>query len=157
MNSGTFKMKSANYDTEESEENRVVLMVRDEKPKFLDGNIKFSLQQEIIQVVKDPNSPMAMAAKKGSQLIKIFRERAEIEKQKQLGELAGSKMGKLLKVPEKPKDEQTVVVDNEGNIDYKDSSRFASLLKKQEGVSDFSKNKTMKQQREFLPIYEVRS
>lgn len=48
-------------------------MVRDEKPAFLDGNIKFSLQQETIQVVKDINSPMAISAKKGSHLIKAFR------------------------------------------------------------------------------------
>lgn len=157
MNSGTVKLKNANYDIEEAEENRVVLMVRDEKPAFLDGNIKFSLQQDTIQVVKDMNSPMAISAKKGSTLIKAFRERAEIEKQKKLLEVEGTKMGKLIKVPEKPKEEeQNVVVDNDGNIDYKDSHRFASLLKKEQGVSDFSRNKTIKEQREFLPIFEVR-
>jgi pre-mRNA-splicing factor ATP-dependent RNA helicase DHX38/PRP16 len=30
------------------------------------------------------------------------------------------------------------------------------LSKKTVAVSDFSKNKTMKEQREFLPVYEVR-
>ena len=65
-------------------------------------------------------------------------------------------MGKLLKIPEKKEVEDQVSVDNEGNIDYKDSTRFASLLKKTEAVSDFAKNKTLKEQRQFLPIYEVR-
>jgi pre-mRNA-splicing factor ATP-dependent RNA helicase DHX38/PRP16 len=30
------------------------------------------------------------------------------------------------------------------------------LAKKNEAVSDFAKNKTLKEQREYLPIYEVR-
>lgn len=41
-------------------------------------------------------------------------------------------------------------------MDYKDSARFASLLKKTEAVSEFAKNKTLKEQREYLPIYEVK-
>ena len=45
---------------------------------------------------------------------------------------------------------------NDGEVDYKDNNRFASLLKKTEAVSDFAKNKTLKEQREYLPIYEVR-
>ena len=65
-----FKASTADYNMEENEENRVVLMVHDFKPPFLDGNTKFSSQMESIQCVKDPNSDMAMLAKKGSVVVK---------------------------------------------------------------------------------------
>jgi pre-mRNA-splicing factor ATP-dependent RNA helicase DHX38/PRP16 len=43
---------------------------------------------------------------------------------------------------------------DDGEVDYKDSSRFVSLLaKKTEAVSEFAKNKTLKEQREYLPVY----
>lgn len=48
-------------------------MVHDFKPPFLDGNTKFSSQMETITCVKDPNSDMAMLAKKGSAVLKEMR------------------------------------------------------------------------------------
>lgn len=45
-------------------------MVHDLKPPFLDGRTQFSANMETIQVVKDPNSDMAMLAKKGSIVVK---------------------------------------------------------------------------------------
>ena len=58
---------------EEDEENRVILMVHDLKPPFLDGNTKFTSQIGTIQVVKDQNSDMAQLAKKGSIVVKELR------------------------------------------------------------------------------------
>lgn len=45
-------------------------MVHDLKPPFLDGNTKYTNQTASIQVVKDPNSDMAILAKKGSVVVK---------------------------------------------------------------------------------------
>lgn len=46
----------------------------------------------------------------------------------------------------------------EENYDYKSESQYGkSLFKKSEAVSDFAKSKTMKEQREYLPIYSVRA
>lgn len=45
-------------------------MVHDLKPPFLDGRTQFTTNMETIQVVKDPNSCMALAAKKGSAVVK---------------------------------------------------------------------------------------
>ena len=44
------------------------------------------------------------------------------------------------------------------DFDYKEGNKFASLLagSKNIAVSDFAKNKTFKEQKEFLPIFEVR-
>lgn len=50
-------------------------MVHDLKPPFLDGNNQFSTNMDTIQVVKDPNSDMALLAKKGSNVVKELRER----------------------------------------------------------------------------------
>ena len=52
---------------------RVMLMVHDLKPPFLDGNTVYTTQVSQIQVVKDPLSDMAILAKKGSTIVKEYR------------------------------------------------------------------------------------
>ena len=43
------------------------------------------------------------------------------------------------------------------NVDYKADNRYAnSIGKKQEAVSEFTKSKTLKEQREYLPVFGVR-
>ena len=58
-------------------------MVQDLKPPFLDGNTQYSSYLGSIQVVKDINSDMAILAKKGSEVVKEFRERTERNKIKE--------------------------------------------------------------------------
>ncbi len=60
-----------------------MLMVHDLKPPFLDGNTVYTTQTSQIQVVKDPLSDMAILAKKGSGVIKQFRDRNDRSKLKQ--------------------------------------------------------------------------
>ena len=60
-----------------------MLMVHDLKPPFLDGNTVYTTQTSQIQVVKDPLSDMAILAKKGSAVIKQFRDRNDRSKLKQ--------------------------------------------------------------------------
>ena len=43
-----------------------------------------------------------------------------------------------------------------GDGNYKADSQFSTHMKKQEGASDFSRGKTLKQQREYLPAFAVR-
>ena len=44
-----------------------------------------------------------------------------------------------------------------GDVDYKEDHKFADVMSdKNVAVSDFAKKKTIKEQREFLPIYAVR-
>jgi len=50
-------------------------MVHDLKPPFLDGNTAYTTQMTQIQVVKDPLADMAILAKKGSTVVKDYRER----------------------------------------------------------------------------------
>ena len=47
---------------------------------------------------------------------------------------------------------------SEEDIDYKTDSQYAASLKKRnEAVSEFAKSKTLKEQREFLPVFSVRN
>ena len=60
----------------------------------------------------------------------------------------------IKKVAEEDKDD--TVLGDDGEVDYKKSNSYASMLKKSEAVSDFAKNKTLKEQREYLPVYSCR-
>ena len=52
------------------EEDRVILMVHDIKPPFLDGRIVFTKQVEAVQVVRDTTSDFVQISKKGSSVLK---------------------------------------------------------------------------------------
>ena len=58
-------------DFETEEENRVMLLVHDTKPTFLDGRRAQAGGDGAL--VKDPTSDMAMIARKGSALVKEVR------------------------------------------------------------------------------------
>lgn len=66
-------------------------------------------------------------------------------------ELAGSKMGDLLKIQKEVKEEES--------SDYsRKDNQFAHQFAKQSGgaVSDFARFKSMQEQREFLPVFAVK-
>ena len=53
--------------------------------------------------------------------------------------------------------DERVALTEDGEIDYKKSSGFASFIGKRDAaVSEFTKAKSMRQQREYLPIFSVR-
>merc|ERR1719154_933044 len=98
---------------------------------------------------------MALISRKGSRLVKAFRDQTERRKaQKKEWEIAGTKMGNILGV-EKVDDKEDREADD--NHDYRKDSRFADHMKvDQNQATEFSKTKSLKQQREFLPVYAVR-
>lgn len=108
--------------------------------------------------VKDPTSDMALTARKGSALVRVFREQKERRKaQKKHWDLGGTKLGNIMGI-EKKKDEEDAKYDAENDTtDYKKDQKFAQhMMKNEEASSDFAKRKTMSQQRQFLPVYAVR-
>ena len=119
----------------EVEEERVALIVHDIKPPFLDGRTVFTKQVEAVQVVKDPTSDFVQISKKGSQLLKQIREQNDRTKMREkFWDLAGTKMGNLLKVQKKPEDQQVEVAQKtteEGEVDYKADNQYAAALKSQ--------------------------
>ena len=98
---------------------------------------------------------MAMVSKKGSRLVKIHREQAERKKaSKKEWELAGSKLGNLLGIQKENDKEQR---DADDQLDHRDNQKFADHMKvDQEKKSEFAKQKSIKQQREYLPVFAVR-
>ncbi|KAM7494881.1 hypothetical protein LguiB_029490 [Lonicera macranthoides] len=159
LRSGAVKGTEVQTEFDDEEERRVILLVHDTKPPFLDGRIVFTKQAEPIMPIKDPTSDMAIISRKGSTLVREVHEKQSMNKSRQrFWELAGSKLGDILGV-EKTKeqiDADTAVVGEDGEIDFKEDAKFQQHLKKGEAVSDFAKSKTLAQQRQYLPIYSVR-
>ncbi|OMJ82483.1 hypothetical protein SteCoe_16833 [Stentor coeruleus] len=156
VSSGTIKVHAKDAYDEQDEEHRVVLMVHNIKPPFLDGSIVFTTQLETVQVVKEPNSDIAMLARKGSAVVRIVRERNERSKMRdKFWDISGTALGSMLGVQKKI-EEDFSKYDDEGNLDYKADSQYAKSMGNFEAVSDFARSKSVKEQREYLPIFSVR-
>ena len=144
---------------DENEESKVHLMVHDLKPPFLDGKNVFSKQLDTIQHVRDPTSDMAVFARKGSQLVQEMREKKEISKAMKTLDGAGTTLGNVMgKQSHKAEliDKVTQKL-QESEEDFKKDSKFSSHLKPGEAASAFSRNKSIREQREFLPAFSVRN
>jgi pre-mRNA-splicing factor ATP-dependent RNA helicase DHX38/PRP16 len=157
ITSGVVTSVDADEDFEEEGEARVHLLVHNIVPPFLDGRYVFTKQPEAVVPVRDPTSDLAMAARKGSAVVRVYREQKERKKaQKKHWELAGTKIGNLLGVEAKP-EEDSGPLTAEGETDYKTSQRFAEHMRDTDGAaSDFAKKKTILQQRQYLPAFAVR-
>ena len=156
VSSGTIKVHNQAGFDEIDEDNRVILMVHNIRPPFLDGRIIFTTQIETVQVVKEPNSDIALLARKGSTVVKAVRERNERNKMRdKFWDISGTTLGKILGV-QKAEDPDQSKFDEEGNLDYKADSQYAKTMVNFEAVSDFARSKSVKEQREYLPIFSVR-
>jgi pre-mRNA-splicing factor ATP-dependent RNA helicase DHX38/PRP16 len=69
-------------------------------------------------------------------------------------DLAGTNMGNLLKVKGPETDGKKV--SREDDVDYKTDNQYAAAMKKTVAVSNFALMKSLKEQKEYLPIYSVR-
>lgn len=159
LRSGAVKGTEVQTEFDDEEERKVILLVHDTKPPFLDGRVVYTKQAEPIMPIKDPTSDMAIISRKGSALVREIHEKQSMNKSRQrFWELAGSKLGDILGVEKTAEqiDADTAVVGEDGEIDFKEEAKFAQHLKKGEAVSDFAKSKTLAQQRQYLPIYSVR-
>ena len=116
-----------------------------------------------------------MIARKGSNLVKEVRaKRDENKSRDRFWDVKNSKIGDITgttneedKIAEdqKMKEEEEMrkrgekndVIGKNGEIDFKADSKFADAMKdKSEAQSDFAKTKTMKEQREFLPVHKCK-
>jgi len=159
--SGVVREVSVDTDFGSEEEKKVHILVHDLKPPFLDGSIVFTKQMEMVSVVKDPTSDLAVLAKAGSRVLNEVREKNERNKMKnKFWELAGSKIGNAIGVKEEKKEDEDpdkTAYNAEGDVDYRENAKFSShMSEKSEAISDFAKSKTIRQQREFLPIFTCR-
>jgi len=166
-------MDASLKDGIEVEEDRVMLLVHDIKPPFLDGRETFTKQTQPVSVVRDPQSDFAQLAKKGSAVLRFVRERQDRQTMREkFWDISGSKMGNVVNHDKRASKEalnagaggadgaeggQGKNVDQSDEVDYKADSQYANaLLKKSAPVSEFARKKSIKEQREFLPVYGVR-
>ena len=166
MNSGVVTRNGVQTEFDDEVTKRIHILVHDVKPPFLDGRVVFTSQQEMVSVVKDPSSDLAVLAKQGSQLLRRVRELKDRNTMKnKFWEVAGSKIGDLMGVEKKEEETGDNLVNDSdqgegenGEVNYKEDSQFAKhMSKKSDAMSEFSQNKTIKQQREYLPIYTVKA
>ena len=155
LTSGVAQRRDHEADFEDDEEaTRVHLLVHDIKPPFLDGRKIFTKQLEPVSAVRDPQSDMAVFSRKGSKVVKEKRQQKERQKQAQEAtNMAGTALGNLMGVKE---DEGDSAAPAPGEEEVKSGNKFAEHLKKNEGQSLFSRSKTLREQREYLPAFAVR-
>ncbi|KAJ7356617.1 P-loop containing nucleoside triphosphate hydrolase protein [Mycena albidolilacea] len=164
LTSGVATRKAVDMDFEDDSESTVHVMVHDLKPPFLDGRTVFTKQLAPINPIRDPTSDMAVFSKKGSALVKEKREQAERAKAAaKLAALGGTALGNIMGVKDEEADaeaadEQKQQEQKATGIteDYRGDSKFATHLKTSSGVSAFAKNRTLKEQREYLPAFASR-
>ncbi|KAJ6790770.1 pre-mRNA-splicing factor ATP-dependent RNA helicase DEAH7 [Iris pallida] len=160
LRSGAVRGTELQMEFEDEDERRVILLVHDTKPPFLDGRVVYTKQAEPVMPIKDPTSDMAIISRKGSVLVREIHEKQSMNKSRQrFWELAGSKLGDILGVEKTAEqiDADTAVVGEDGEVDFKEEAKFAQHMKvKGEAVSDFAKSKSLSQQRQYLPIFSVR-
>lgn len=157
LTSGVVQSISVNDDFDEEATERVHLLVHHILPPFLDGRIVFTKQPEPVVPVRDPSSDMALLARKGSPLVRVYREQKERRKaQKKHWELGGTKLGNIMGV-EKQRDEEDEKFNAETDqTDYRKSQKFAGHIGDTEKNNDYSKRQKILEQRRFLPVYAVR-
>lgn len=140
---------------DDNEDIRIHLLVHDLKPPFLDGKTVFTKQLEPISAVRDPQSDMAVFSRKGSKVVKERRQQKERQKQAQEATgLAGTALGNVMGVKDDDVDSAAPPIN--GAEEKHKGSKFAEHLKKDTGQSDFSRSKSLREQREYLPAFAVR-
>ena len=126
LNSGVVTANAREKDEEETA-GKVHLMVRDIRPPFLDGREVHTKKQDAVATVRDPTSDLAQIARKGCPSIRTYREKRDLNKcRERFWEVEGSKMGNLMGLKEKPKDDKEDVqqLNEDGEVNYKATAQF---------------------------------
>ena len=167
LSSGAASRGKVDLDVSTENDSRVTLLVHQIKPPFLEkSSAGFLEQQTAVATVKDNSSDFCKMAREGSATLQRLRqEKDKAQFRQKFWELGGTKMGDAMGVKKEPEPQpdgqqsSAPAQENaEGEVDYKKSSGYASHVSKQkhEAVSEFAKSKSIRQQREFLPIFSVR-
>lgn len=128
--SGVVHSVDINEDFDEESIDRVHLLVHNIVPPFLDGRIVFTKQPEPVIPVRDPTSDMAIVARKGSHLVRVYREQKERRKaQKKHWELGGTKIGNIMGIKKKEDEEDKKFNKEDDTTDYRTDHKFAEHMK----------------------------
>lgn len=156
VTSGVAQRRDWAGDFDEEETTRVHLLTHELRPPFLEGKTIFTRQQEPVSAIRDPQGNMAVASKKGSKVVRDARQQRERQRQaQQATSMAGTMLGKVMGVKDDDDGDSALPVAAEmkgerGNV------KLDEEKKKNEGASSFSRSKTLREQREYLPAFSVR-
>lgn len=166
LTSGVQSKSHVDLDFEDDSATRTHILVHDLKPPFLDGRVAYTRQLDPISPIRDPTSDLAVFSRKGSALVRERREQQERAKAAaKMADMQGTTLGNIMGVKEEPQlgaeGQNSTSLTGKGNKEgeeenYKAGSQFASHMKKSEGASTFSRTRTLKEQREYLPAFAVR-
>ncbi|KAG5974348.1 hypothetical protein E4U55_008226 [Claviceps digitariae] len=156
--SGVAQRRDMASDFDDEEATRIHLLVHDLRPPFLDGRTIFTKQLEPVPAVRDYQSDMAVFSRKGSKVVREARQQSERQKQaQQATSMAGTALGNIMGA--KDNDEDSALPgpadENDGKKESK-GNKFSAHMNKSNGASDFSRTKTLREQREYLPAFAVR-
>jgi pre-mRNA-splicing factor ATP-dependent RNA helicase DHX38/PRP16 len=116
------------------------------------GRIVFTKQPEPVIPVRDPTSPMALVARKGSVLVRAYREQKERRRaQKKHWELAGTNIGNIMGINDTRKEDREAPGQE---TDYKAGQKYASYIN--DDVVVEGRHKKILEQRRCLPVFAVR-
>lgn len=163
LRSGVVERVDFNNELDEdlSAANRTKLLVTNILPPFLDGRIVFTRQFEPVVPLRDPQSDLAAVAKNGSAVVRLRRVEKERRKaQRKDWKLAGTRIGSVMGVQSVEEKDDAPLKDN-GEVDLRRAFGFqkdadSSQRKDDEAVSDFATRKSIREQREYLPIFACR-
>uniref|UniRef100_A0AAG5D1G9 RNA helicase n=1 Tax=Anopheles atroparvus TaxID=41427 RepID=A0AAG5D1G9_ANOAO len=158
LTSGVVMSVNVNEDFDEEALERVHLLVHHTVPPFLDGRIVFTKQPEPVVPVREPTSDMAINARKGSALVRTYRELKERKRaQAKHWKLGGTKLGNIMGVA-KDKDDEDPAEADDGAYDSRKDQKYADHItdKQADGFELAPRRKTIQQQRRSLPVFAVR-
>ncbi|GJQ67978.1 hypothetical protein Trydic_g16727 [Trypoxylus dichotomus] len=157
ITSGVVHSIDFSEDFDEESVDRVHLLVHNIVPPFLDGRIVFTKQPEPVVPVRDATSDMAIVARKGSHLVRVYREQKERRKaQKKHWELGGTTIGNIMGIKKKEDEEDKRFNKDDDTTDYKTDQKFAEHMTNTQASSDFARKKSISEQRRYLPVFAVR-
>ncbi|XP_015111383.1 pre-mRNA-splicing factor ATP-dependent RNA helicase PRP16 [Diachasma alloeum] len=152
LTSGVVSSLEHDNDPDDEGEARVHLLVHNVVPPFLDGRIVFTKQPEPVVPVRDPTSDMALVARKGSALVRAYREQKERKRaQKKHWDLSGTHLGNIMGVKDKRKEDREAPAEE---TDFKAGQKYARHMASSEN-SD-SRHRQILAQRRSLPVFAVR-
>jgi len=155
LTSGVAQRRDQSGDFDDQDDVRVHLLTHDLKPPFLDGKTIFTKQLDPVPAVRDPQSDMAVFSRKGSKVVKERRQQKERQKQAQEAtNAAGTALGNIMGLRED--DTDSAAPTGMDGDEKQHGNKFSDHVKQEQGQSDFSRTKTLKEQREYLPAFAVR-
>ena len=130
-----------------SEEKRITVTARDIKPPFLVDGVGKAM--EIVSVVTDPTGDLPTLARQGSAVVaKIRGERDKKAFKDRFWEVAGSRIGQAMGL--QAEEEKVEEITNT-------TSGYGLASMERSSATDFSKNRSIAQQRRSLPVFSCRS